>query len=153
MGAEARAAELGLDLTVRGGPVANYLSAVRTGRLVFLSGHGPLRPEGGLVTGRLGDGLSVEEGAEAARLTAVACLASLRAETGSLDRVTRIVKLLCLVHCTPDFGRHPLVANGASDLLVDVFGERGRHARSAVGAVSLPFGMATEIEMVVEVDG
>ena len=123
------------------------------GSLVFLSGHGPVRPEGGLVTGRLGDDLSIEEGAAAMRLTAVALLASLRAEIGDLDRVVRIVKLLCMVNSTPDFQKQPAVADGASDLLVEVFGERGRHARAAVGVASLPFGMAVEVEMVVEVEG
>ncbi len=153
MGAEARIEALGLDLSPRGGPVANYLSAVTAGSLVFLSGHGPVRPEGGLVTGRLGDDLSVEEGAAAMRLTAIARLASLRAEVGDLDRVKRIAKLLCLVNSTPDFQKQPAVADGASDLLVEVFGERGRHARAAVGVASLPFGMAVEVEMVVEVEG
>jgi enamine deaminase RidA (YjgF/YER057c/UK114 family) len=153
MAAEARIEALGLDLSPRSGPVANYLSAVTVGSLVFLSGHGPVRPEGGLVTGRLGDDLSIEEGAAAMRLTAVALLASLRAEIGDLDRVVRIVKLLCMVNSTPDFQKQPAVADGASDLLVEVFGERGRHARAAVGVASLPFGMAVEVEMVVEVEG
>jgi enamine deaminase RidA (YjgF/YER057c/UK114 family) len=153
MGAEDRARELGLDLSTRSGPLANYVSAVTTGNLVFLSGHGPLKPGGGLVTGRLGDDLSVEQGAEAARLTAVALLSTLRSEVGDLDRVERIVKLLCMVNCTPDFAKQSAVADGASDLMVDVFGERGRHARSAVGMASLPFGMAVEIELVAALEG
>ncbi len=148
--AEAKARELGLDLKASA-PLANYVPAVRTGNLVFLSGHGPVR-EGKLIRGRLGGNLDIEQGREAARAVAVQLLASLRAEIGSLDRVSRIVKLLCLVNSTRKFKDHPQVANGASDLLVEVFGERGKHARSAIGVPSLPAGMAVEIEMVVEVD-
>ncbi|UCE87079.1 MAG: RidA family protein [Deltaproteobacteria bacterium] len=150
MGAEARARQLGLDLSSRSGPLANYVGAVTTGNLVFLSGHGPLESGGGLVTGRLGEDLSVEQGAAAARRTAVALLATLKSEVGDLDRVGRIVKLLCMVNCTPDFAKHSAVADGASNLLVEVFGERGRHARSAVGVASLPFQMAVEIELIAE---
>lgn len=148
--AEAKARELELDLKANA-PLANYVPAVRTGNLVFLSGHGPVH-EGKLIRGRLGGNLDVEQGREAARAVAVQLLASLRAEIGSLDRVSRIVKLLCLVNSTRKFKDHPQVANGASDLLVEVFGERGKHARSAIGVPSLPAGMAVEIEMVVEVD-
>jgi enamine deaminase RidA (YjgF/YER057c/UK114 family) len=150
MGAEERARELGLDLSVRGGPMANYVPAVRAGGLVFLAGHGPRRPDGSYVTGRLGADLSLEEGYAAARLAAVALLASLRAEVGSLDRVRRVVKVLGMVNATPEFRDHPRVVNGASDLLTDVFGEAGRHARSAVGMAGLPMGIAVEVEMVVE---
>lgn len=151
MSFEAKAAELGLDLSAPGAPMANYVPAVRSGDLVFLSGHGPARPDGGFVTGKVGDGLSVEQGYDAARLTTINLLASLRAEIGSLDKVSRIVKLLCMVNCPPDFGQQPQVANGASDLLVELFGEAGRHARSAVGMASLPAGIAVEIEMIVQV--
>jgi enamine deaminase RidA (YjgF/YER057c/UK114 family) len=150
MGAEERARELGLDISVRGGPMANYVPAVRAGGLVFLAGHGPRRPDGSYVTGRLGADLSLEEGYAAARLAAVALLASLRAEVGSLDRVRRVVKVLGMVNATPEFRDHPRVVNGASDLLTDVFGEAGRHARSAVGMAGLPMGIAVEVEMVVE---
>lgn len=149
-GAEAKARELGLDLSANP-PVANYVPAVRTGGLVFLSGHGPFR-DGELIRGKLGADLEVEAGYEAARAVMVQLLASLKAEVGSLDRVSRIVKLLCMVNCTPEFGDHPKVANGASDLLVELFGEAGRHARSAVGMQSLPLGMAVEIEMIVAVE-
>ncbi len=152
MSAEERMKELGLDLSSAPSPVANYVPAVRTGNLVFLSGQGPRRPEGGMVCGKVGLDLSVEEGYEAAGLVAVGLLSSLRAELGSLDRVKRVVKLLGMVNSTPDFGDQPRVINGASDLLVDVFGERGRHARSAVGMGSLPMGIAVEIEMIVEVE-
>lgn len=148
--AEAKIAELGLDLTTNP-PMANYVPAVRSGKLVFLSGHGPFQ-DGKLIRGKLGADLDVEAGQAAARAVVVQLLASLRAELGSLDAVARIVKLLCMVNCTPDFGDHPAVANGASDLLVEIFGEAGRHARSAVGMQSLPAGMAVEIEMIVEVE-
>ena len=147
--AEAKVAELGLELTTNP-PMANYVPAVRTGNLVFLSGHGPFQ-DGKLIRGKLGADLDVEAGREAARAVMVQLLASLRAELGSLDAVARVVKLLCMVNCTPEFGEHPAVANGASDLLVEVFGDAGRHARSAVGMQSLPAGMAVEIEMIVEV--
>lgn len=145
-----RMRELGIELPATRAPAANYVPAVTAGNLVFLSGHGPSRADGSLITGKLGGGLSVDEGYEAARATILACLASLRAEAGSLDRVKRIVKLLGMVNCTEDFAEHPRVINGASDLLVELFGEKGRHARSAVGMQMLPFNMAVEIEMIVE---
>ena len=150
MSYESKAAELGLDLSKPVPPVANYLRAVRTGDLIFLSGQGPYRLDGSVVTGKVGAELSLEEGYEAARLTMIKLLSSLRDAAGSLDNVSRIVKLLCMVNCPPDFGQQPQVANGASDLLVELFGEAGRHARSAVGMSSLPMGIPVEIEMIVE---
>jgi enamine deaminase RidA (YjgF/YER057c/UK114 family) len=150
MSYDAKAAELGLELPPAAAPIANYVPSVRTGNLVFLSGHGPVGPDG-LVRGKLGADLSIEEGAAAARLVMIGLLGSLKSELGSLDKVQRIVKLLCMVNCTPDFGDPPKVANGASDLLVELFGDAGKHARSAVGMNSLPMGMAVEIEMIVEV--
>ena len=147
--AEAKIAELGLNMSTSA-PLANYVPAVRTGNLVYLSGHGPV-VDGSLIRGKLGADLDVEAGYAAARAVMVQLLASLRAELGTLDSVSRVVKLLCMVNCTPEFGDQPAVANGASDLLVEVFGEAGRHARSAVGMQSLPIGMAVEIEMIVEV--
>ena len=149
---EARLAEMGIELPEPPPPVANYVRAVRTGNLVFLAGHGPLRPGGGYVTGKLGRDLDVEEGYEAARLTAIALLASLKAEIGSLDRVRRVVRVEGMVNATPDFTDQSKVINGCSDLLVKVFGERGKHARAAVGMASLPIGLAVEIHMVVEVE-
>lgn len=145
---------LGIELPEPAPPVANYVKAVTTGDLVYLAGHGPMRLDGsGYVTGKVGDGgLSVEEGYEAARLAAISLLASLKAEIGELSRVRRVVKLVGMVNSTPDFTAQPSVVNGASDLLVEVFGERGRHARSAVGMVSLPIGITVEIEMVVEIE-
>ena len=150
--AEARLAEMGIELPQPPPPVANYVRAVRTGNLVFLAGHGPLRPEGGYVTGKLGRDLDVEQGYDAARLTAIALLASLKAEIGSLDRVRRVVRVEGMVNATPDFTDQSKVINGCSDFLVEVFGERGKHARAAVGMASLPIGLAVEIHMVVEVE-
>lgn len=147
-----RLADLGLELPQLPQPVANYVRTVRTGNLVFLAGHGPLRPDGTYVTGKVGTDLTVEEGYEAARLTALALLSSLEAEIGDLDRVRRIVKVLGMVNADPSFTQHPQVINGFSDLMVELFGERGRHARSAVGMASLPLDIAVEIEMIVEVE-
>ena len=143
--------ELGIELATPRPPQANYVSAVRTGNLVFLSGTGPYLPDGGLVNGKVGGELTVEQGYAAARWAMLALLANLQAELGDLERVARVVKLLGMVNCTVDFTRQPEVINGASDLLVEVFGERGRHARSAVGMFALPRNIAVEIEMVVEV--
>lgn len=142
----------GLALPELPAPVANYVRAVRSGNMVYISGHGPDRPGGPRWRGKLGRDLSVEEGYEAAQAVALNLLASLKAETGELSRVRRVVKLLGMVNSAPDFGDHPRVINGASDLLVELFGERGRHARSAVGMASLPNGIPVEIEMIVEVE-
>lgn len=152
MSVEERLKELGITIAAPGRPVANYVGAVRAGNLVFVSGHGPRRAEGGNVTGKVGRELTTEQGYEAARLCMLACLASLQAEIGDLNRVRRIVKLLGMVNCTEDFAEHPQVINGASDLLVSVFGEQGRHARSAVGMQMLPGNISVEIEMIVEVE-
>lgn len=154
MSAESKIAELGLDLTHPPTPVANYVGVVTTGNLVFLAGHGPRQPgrDGEFVHGKLGDDMTVEQGYEAARLVGVGLLSTLRREIGDLDRVRRIVKALCMVNCTPDFGQQPQVANGFSDLMGEVFGEKGRHARSAVGMSSLPNGIAFEAEMIVELE-
>ncbi len=149
---EARLASLGITLPAPPPPVATYVNAVRTGNLVFLSGKGPAPEHGKLPAGRLGAEFSVEDGYRFARSTGLALLAALRAELGTLDRVRRIVKVLGLVAATPEFGDHPKVINGCSDLLVEVFGEAGRHARSAVGVASLPFVTPIEIEMIVEVE-
>jgi len=151
MGVEERLKELGLELPSAATPVANYIPAVRSGNLVFLSGHGPLE-KNRLITGKLGSDLTVEEGYQAARLVALGLLGSLKVLIGDLERVRRIVKLLGMVNCDPAFMEQPQVVNGASDLLVEVFGERGRHARSAVGMNALPLNIAVEIEMIVEVE-
>lgn len=151
-GPEERLAALGIVLPEPEAPVANYVRAVRTGDLVFLAGHGPSLLDGsGFVTGEVGSDLTLEEGYEAARLTAISLLASLKAEIGDLGKVRRIVRVFGMVNAVDGFGEQPEVINGASDLLVEVFGERGRHARAAVGMASLPRDIAVEIEMVVEV--
>lgn len=148
---EAKIAEMGMALTEPSAPVANYVNAVRTGNLVFMAGKGPNLPEGGYVTGKVGVDLTVEEGYEAAKLVAQAQLSALKAEIGDLNKVVRIVKVLGMVNCAPDFGNQPEVINGFSDTMVEVFGERGKHARAAVGMASLPRNIAVEIEMIVEV--
>lgn len=149
---EARLAELGITLPEAGAPVASYVNAVRSGGLLFLAGKGPNLPGGGYVTGKVGRDLTVEEGYEAARLTAIQHLAVLRAELGDLRRVRRVVKVTGMVNCPDDFTDQPAVINGYSDLMAEVFGERGRHARAAVGMSSLPMGIAVEVEAVVEVE-
>jgi enamine deaminase RidA (YjgF/YER057c/UK114 family) len=144
--------ELGLIIPEASAPVANYVNAVRVGNLLFLAGKGPNLPEGGFVTGKLGLDLSVEQGREAARLVGIQQLAVLKAELGDLNKVKRIVKVLGLVNSADDFTQQPQVINGFSDLMVEVFGEKGKHARSAVGTNSLPMNIAVEVELIVEVE-
>jgi enamine deaminase RidA (YjgF/YER057c/UK114 family) len=153
MGVEAKLKEMGYRLPKTVKPVANYVPAVRTGNLVFLSGHGPVRDDGTMITGKVGGDLTLEDGYQAAQTVALTLLASLKQEIGDLGKVRRIVKLLGMVNCTPDFGDQPKVINGASDFLVELFGDRGKHARSAVGMNALPANIAVEIEMIVEVEG
>ena len=148
---EEKLQELGIRLPQAATPVANYVNAVRSGNLIFLAGKGPKKEDGTYVTGKLGADLSIEDGYEAARLVALNQLAVLKAELGDLSKVKRIVKVLGMVNATPDFTNQPEVINGFSDLMVEVFGERGKHARAAVGMGSLPRGIAVEIELVVEV--
>ncbi|MTI29032.1 RidA family protein [Fulvivirga kasyanovii] len=143
--------KLGIELFKPAKPAANYTRAVQTGNLVFLAGHGPLRANGTSIKGRLGDDLTLEEGQEAARIAAISLLSTLKEEIGDLSRVKRIVKVTGMVNCTADFYDQSKVINGCSDLLVEVFGEKGKHARAAVGMVSLPFNIAVEIEMIVEI--
>ena len=149
---EEKLEELGIVLKEPAVPVANYVNAVRTGNLIFLAGKGPRTPEGELVTGKLGQDLSVEQGYEAARAVAILQLAVLKAELGDLSKVKRIVKVLGMVNATADFTNHPEVINGFSDLMVEVFGEKGKDARAAVGMGSLPRNIAVEIELIVEVE-
>ncbi len=156
MGAvEDRISQLGHNLPGEATPGGNYVPSVPVpaAGLVYMAGHVARRPDGTLVAGKLGADLTVEQGHEAARITMLNLLGSLKARIGELDRVTRVVKLLCMVNCTPEFGQQPAVANGASDLLVEVFGDKGRHARSAVGMAALPNNVCVEIEMIVEVQG
>lgn len=148
----ARLKQLGIVLPSPTSPVANYVNAVRSGNLLFLAGKGPRRPDGTNVTGKVGTDLTVEEGYAAARLVGINQLAVLQQELGDLRRVRRIVKVLGLVNCGPSFTDQPKVVNGFSDLMVEVFGDAGKHARSAVGAPSLPGNIAVEVELIVEVD-
>lgn len=143
--------DLGIELPTPGAPVANYVRAVRTGDLVFLAGHIPRAADGEVVRGKLGEDFTVEQGYEAARLSAIGLLASLKAEIGELDRVARIVKVTGFVNSAPDFVDQSRVVNGTSDFLVEVFGERAKHARAALGMASLPLGAAVEVEMIVEI--
>ncbi len=153
---EKKLASMGLELPPIPTPVANYVSAVQVGSLLFLSGHAPgLLKDGKVqfIQGKVGKDLTTEEGYEAAKQVTLNLLQSIKKTIGDLDRVKRVVKLLGFVNCTEDFPDQPTVINGASDLLVELYGERGRHARSAVGMYQLPFGIAVEIEMIVEVEG
>lgn len=147
---EARLEQLGIELPTPYEPVANYVRTVRTGNLVFLGGHGPCE-FGEADVGKVGRDRTVEEAYQSARRTGICLLASLKAEIGDLSKVTRIVRVLGMVNAADGFTEHPQVINGCSDLLVEVFGERGRHARAAVGMGTLPFDMTVEIEMIVEV--
>lgn len=149
---EARLEALGIEIPAVTAPIATYVNAVRTGNLLFLAGKGPSRADGGLITGRVGSDLSIEEGYEAARLTGINHIAVLKAELGDLKRVKRIVKVLGMVNSDPSFTSHSAVVNGYSDLMVEVFGDCGRHARSAVGMSSLPGNMAVEVEVIVEIE-
>jgi enamine deaminase RidA (YjgF/YER057c/UK114 family) len=148
---EQRLADLGIQLPdVSAAGARLYVPAVRSGSLLFLSGHGPVGPDGELVTGKVGKDLDVAEARAAARLAGIELLGAIRAETSSLDSVGRVVKLLGMVSCAPGFVDTPAVIDGCSQLLLDVFGDAGRHARSAVGMAELPHGMCVEIEAVVE---
>ena len=148
-----RLAELGITLPVAAKPVANYVPWVRTGNLVFISGQGPVEDGKVVYPGCLGVDVGLEEGAKSARLCAINVLAQLKdALGGDLDRVKRVVKLVGFVNAAPSFKDHPKVINGASDLMVEVFGDKGRHARSAVASPSLPMGISTEVEAIIEVE-
>ena len=145
--------ELGIMLPTPAKPIANYVPWVRTGNLVFISGQGAVRDGKIEYSGKVGETLSVEDAIASARLTAINVIAHLRdACGGDLDRVKRIVKLLGFVNCTPNFGEQPKIINGASDLMVEIFGEKGRHARSAVGAPALPFNLSVEVEAIAEIE-
>jgi len=155
MEVEKKLAEMGLSLPPTPTPVANYVPAVRSGNLLFIAGHGPGFVKDGkleYIRGKVGRDLNVEQGYEAAKQVTLNILQSIKSAIGDLDKVRRIIKVLGFVNCTEDFPDHPRVINGCSDLLVALYGEQGRHARSAVGMQQLPFGIAVEIEMVVEVE-
>ncbi len=149
---EERLAKLGHKVPDPGTPMFNYVGAVRSGNLVFVAGHGPRRADGEyLYRGKVGQDVDVDTARKAAELVILNCLGSLKQEIGDLDRVTRIVKLLGMVNCGPDFIEQSKVINAASDILVTAYGDAGKHARSAVGMSSLPMGISVEIEMIVEV--
>jgi enamine deaminase RidA (YjgF/YER057c/UK114 family) len=153
MSAEARIAELKLQLPPAPKPVAVYKTVVLAGNMAYVSGHGPVKPDMTLIRGRVGNDLDIAAGKQAARVTGLAILATLRAELGSLDRVKRVIKVLGMVNSTPEFQEHPAVINGCSELFADVFGrEHGIGARSAVGMGSLPGNIAVEIEAIFEVN-
>jgi enamine deaminase RidA (YjgF/YER057c/UK114 family) len=152
VGAESRIRELGIELPPATPPVASYVPVVVLEDIAFVSGHVPLDQGAPLWTGRVGDQLDVEAGVEAARRCAVQILASLRAELGTLDRVRRILKVSVFVASAPGFIEQPKVANGASDLFVEVFGEDGRHARAAVGVAELPLGTPVEVELLASIE-
>lgn len=149
---EKKLTQLGVTLAKPNPSKGNLLPAVRVGNLIYLSGHGPDKPGGGQILGKVGDNLTVEQGKEAAKLCGVALLSSLKNEIGDLNKVKRIVKVLGLVNSTPTLTQQPQVINGFTDFMVEVFGESGKHARSAFGVASLPSGIAVEIEMIVEVE-
>lgn len=151
MTAEERLHALGIDLPPVLPAVANFIRAREVGELLFLSGHGPVRADGSRVVGKVDGEISVEEAKAAARLTGINLLATARAHLGTLDRVLQVVKVLGMVNSSQGFGRQPEVMDGFSDLMVDVFGEAGRHTRSAVGMAELPFGIPVEIEMILQV--
>ena len=149
MSAETRLAALGLTLPSVPAPIANYVRTKQVGDMVYLSGQGPRRPDGTVATGKVGAGVTWEEAYEHAKLTGLGLLAAMKeAAGGDLERV-EVVKLLGMVNAAPDFGDHPKVINGCSDLLVAVLGDKGRHARSAVGMGSLPGGITVEIEAII----
>ena len=153
---EEKIKDLNITLPVPGEPIANYVPTVRFSEtkntmLVYVSGTGPRKENGGYITGRLGEDMTIEEGYEAARLTGINILASIKKEIGDLNKIKRFVKVIGMVNSTSDFYQQPAVVNGFSDFIVEVFGDRGKHARSAVGMASLPSNIAVEVEVVVEV--
>ena len=153
---EEKIKQLNIELPTPGEPIANYVPTVRfsetkNSMLIYVSGTGPRKENGNYLTGRLGDDMTIEEGYDAAKLTGINILASLKKEIGDLNKIKRFVKVIGMVNSTADFYQQPAVINGFSDFIVEVFGDRGKHARSAVGMVSLPSNIAVEIEVVVEV--
>ncbi|CAM9681370.1 unnamed protein product [Pylaiella littoralis] len=147
---EAKLKEMGIELPSPKPPLGNFVMTVRTGNLLYTSGHLPISLEGEMTTGKVGQEVNEEEAQEAARKVAIQLIASIKKDLGDLDRVTRIVKLVGFVNCTDGFTGQPKVVNGASDLFAEVFGERGVHSRSAVGTNALPMNVPVEIEAIVE---
>lgn len=149
---ETKIEKLGIILDHPANPVANFVPAVTSGKLIFLSGQGPMKNDGSYMKGKLGKDLSIDEGYEAAKLVCIQLLAALKKQIGDLNKVKKIVKVLGLVNADLGFENHPNVINGCSDLLVEIFGDYGKHARSAIGVGSLPFQIPVEIEMIVEIN-
>ncbi len=150
MSFDARVAELQLELPEAPKPGGTYNPLVQVDNLVYVSGHGPVLPDGSMISGRVGDDLTEEQGRQAARVVGLAILSTLQAQLGGLDRIQRLVKVLGMVNASADFQRHPQVINGFSDLMVEVFGEDGRAARSAVGMGSLPGNIPVEVELILQ---
>ncbi|MCE1235771.1 MAG: RidA family protein [Hyphomicrobiales bacterium] len=148
---ETRLKDLGIELPTPAAPAANYVPFVKTGNLLFVSGQIPMGAKGIEFVGKLGEDADVEFGRAAAKLCAINLIAQVKAATGDLEKLVRVVKLTGFVNSSLTFGDHPKVVNGASDLMVEVFGDRGRHSRSAVGVAALPFGVAVEIEGIFEI--
>ena len=149
---EAKLDSMGIVLPQPAVPVANFVNTVQVGNLLFLSGNGPKKLDGKFITGKVGSDLTIEEGYEAARLTGINQIAVLKSTLGDLSRVKRIIRVTGMVNATSDFKQHPAVVNGFSDLMVAVFGEKGKHTRAAVGMASLPFNIAVEIDLIVEIE-
>ncbi len=150
-GIDARLSELGIELPPVAKPVANYLGCKRVGDLLYVGGHGPVTADG-VTRGKVGDTVTLPQAYEAAKATALSMLATVRAELGTLDRVRHVVKVFGMVNCAPGFNQTPAVIDGCSDVLVAIFGDAGRHTRSAVGMAELPFDICVEIEMIVQVE-
>ena len=149
---EQKIAAMGVTLVAPSAPLANFVQTQRSGNLLFVAGHLPRTPDGDIIfPGKVGREVSAEQAYDAARLAAINCLASIKESIGDLDQVRQVLKLLVMVNADPEFDRHFVVANGASDLLVELYGNAGRHARSAVGMGGLPRGSCVEVEMIVEV--
>jgi len=153
MSADAKIAELKLELPAAPPPAGVYSPLVQVDRVAYVSGHGPLLPDGSMIVGKIGADLSEEQGQQAARQVGLTMLATLKDQLGSLDKIERVVKVLGMVNAAPDFKSHPQVINGFSNLMVEVFGEAGRAARSAVGMGSLPGNIAVEIEAILLLKG
>jgi len=143
--------DMGIELFPPSKPMGSYVKAVRTGNLLYLAGSGPARPDGTNITGKVGKDLTLEQGVDAARQAGISILSTLKAELGDLNKVKRVVKVLGMVNCTENFYDQPKVMNGFSDLMVAVFGDKGKHARSAVGMYALPSNIAVEVEIIVEI--
>ena len=150
---ERKIAAMGVELVAPSAPLANFVQVQRSGNLLFVAGHLPRKPDGDILfPGKVGREVTVEQGYDAAKLAAINCLGSIKESISDLDNVKQVLKLLVMVNADPEFDRHFVVANGASDLLISLYGEAGRHARSAVGMATLPSGMAVEIAVVAELE-